>query len=116
MWFLLQVVYSAAGEIKLTFNKELENKQYLKLWYQASLVCSVVKNLPVMQEMQVWSLGREDPMEKEMAAHSSIIVWKISWTEEPGELQSMGSQRVRHDWATNTYLEGFLWFIVKHHF
>ena len=53
---------------------------------------------------QVWSLGREDPLEKEMATHSSILAWKISWTEEPGGLQYMGSQRVGHNWATNTYL------------
>ena len=49
-------------------------------------------------------LGWEDPLEKEMATHSSILAWKISWTEEPGGLQSMGSQRVSHDRATNTYL------------
>ena len=59
-----------------------------------------VKNLPVMQEAQVRSLSQEDPLEKEMAAHSSILAWKIPWTEEPGRLQSMGSQRVGHDWAT----------------
>ena len=61
---------------------------------------SVVKNLPAVketQEMQVRSLGREDALEKEMAAHSSILAWKIPWTEEPGGLQSMGSQRVGHD-------------------
>ena len=56
-----------------------------------------VKNLPVMQEAQVRSLSQEDPLEKEMAAHSSILAWKIPWTEEPGRLQSMGSQRVGHD-------------------
>ena len=50
-----------------------------------------------MQEMQVQSLGWEDPLEKEMATHSSILTWKISWTEEPGRLQSMGSQRVKYD-------------------
>ena len=58
---------------------------------------SVVKNLPAMQEAQemwVQSLGREDPLEKEMATHSSILAWRIPWTEEPGGLQSMGSQRV----------------------
>ena len=65
MWFLLQVVYSAAGEIKLTFNKELENKQYLKLWYQASLVCSVVKNLPAVQDTRVQSLVEEIPWRRE---------------------------------------------------
>ena len=53
-----------------------------------------------MQETQVWSLGWEDPLEKEMATHSSIIVWEIPWTEEPGGLQSMGHKRVRQDLAT----------------
>ena len=57
----------------------------------------MVKNPPVMQEMQVQSLGLEDPLEKEMATHSSILAWKIPCTEEPGRLQSTGSQRVRHD-------------------
>ena len=56
-----------------------------------------------MQEMLVQSLGQEDPLEEEMATHSSILAWRIPWTEEPGGLQSMGSQRVRHDWATNTH-------------
>ena len=56
-----------------------------------------VKNLPVMQEIWVQSLGQEDPLEKEMAIHSSTIAWKMPWTEEPGRLQSMGSQRVGHD-------------------
>ena len=51
-----------------------------------------VKNLPEMQETWVWSLGQEDPLEKEMATHSSILTWIISWTEEPGGLQSIGSQ------------------------
>ena len=62
----------------------------------ASLVSQLVKNLPAVQETWVQSLGWEDPLEKEMATHSSILAWKISWTEEPGELQSMGSQRVGH--------------------
>ena len=57
----------------------------------ASPVAQVVKNLPAMQETQVQSLGREDPLEKEMATHSRIHAWKILWTEEPGGLQSMGS-------------------------
>ena len=56
----------------------------------------VVKSLPVMQETWVQSLGQEDPLEKEMATHSSILAWRISWTEEPGGLQSVGSQRVKH--------------------
>ena len=60
-------------------------------------VAQTVKNLPAMQETWVRSLGREDPPETEMAIHSSTIAWKIRWTEEPGRLQSMGSQRVGHD-------------------
>ena len=56
-----------------------------------------VKNPPAMQETQVPSLGQEDPLEKGMATHSSTLAWKISWTEETGRLQSMGSQRVGHD-------------------
>ena len=62
-----------------------------------SLVAQRAKNLPAKQETWVWSLGWEDPLEKRMATHSSILVWRIPWTEEPGGLQSMGSQRVRHD-------------------
>ena len=54
-----------------------------------------------MQETRVQSLGWEDPLEKEMATHSSTLAWRIPWTEEPGRLQSMGSQRVRHDWVTS---------------
>ena len=56
-----------------------------------------VKRLPAMQETRVPSLGLEDPLEKEMATHSSTLAWKIPWTEEPGRLQSMGSQTVEHD-------------------
>ena len=62
----------------------------------------VVKNLPARQETRVWSLDWEDPLEKGMATHFSILARRIPWTEEPVGLQSMGSQRVRHDWATNT--------------
>ena len=77
------------------------------LWSQsltagASPVTQTVKNLPAMQETQVQSLGQEDPLEKGIATHSSILAWRIPWTEEPGGLQSMGSQRVRHDCVTNT--------------
>ena len=62
----------------------------------------LVKNLPAKQETWVWSLGQEDPLEKGMAAHSSICAWRIPWTEEPGELQFMGSQKVGHNWVTGT--------------
>ena len=65
----------------------------------ASLVAQMVKNLPAAQETQVQFLGWEDPLEKEMATHSSIPAWKISWTQEPGRLQYMGLQRVKHNWA-----------------
>ena len=61
---------------------------------------SVVKDPPVVQETQIHSLGQEDPLEKGMVTHSSILAWEIPWTQEPGGLQSMGSQRVRHSWAT----------------
>ena len=63
----------------------------------ASPVAQMVKRLPAMQETRVRSLGWEDPLEKEMATHSSTLAWKIAWMEEPGRLQSMGSQRVGHD-------------------
>ena len=62
-----------------------------------SLVVQMVKSLPAMQETTVRSLGWEDPLEKEMATHSNTLVWKIPWMEEPGRLQPMGSQRVRHN-------------------
>ena len=62
-----------------------------------SLVAQMVKHLPAMQETQVRFLGQDDPLEKEMATHSSILAWEIPWAEEPGRLQSMGSQRIRHD-------------------
>ena len=64
------------------------------------LVVQLVKNPTAMQETWVWSLGWEDPLEEDKATHSSILAWRISWTEDPGGLQSMGSQRVRHNWAT----------------
>ena len=60
-------------------------------------VAQMVKNLPAMQETWVRILGQEDPLEKEMATHSSILAWRIPWTEEPGRLQSTGLQRVRHN-------------------
>ena len=69
----------------------------------ASLVAQTLKNLPAMQKTQVRSLDREDPLEKEMATHSSILAWRIPWTEEPAQLQSMMLQRVRCDPVTNTF-------------
>jgi len=67
------------------------------IYIWASLVAHTVKNLPAMQETWALSLGWEDPMEKGMATHSCILAWRSAWTEVPGELQSMGSKRVRHD-------------------
>ena len=62
----------------------------------SSLVAQMVKNLPAMQKTWVRSLGREDPLEKEIATHSNVLAWRTSWTEEPGRLQSVGSQTVSH--------------------
>ena len=74
----------------------------------AFLVAQMVKNLPAMQETQVQFLGQEDPLEKEMATDSSILAWRIPWTEEPGGLQSMVSKRVGHGWAIfRVTLRGF---------
>ena len=69
----------------------------------ASLVAQRVNNLPAMQETGVQSLGQEDALKKGIASHSSILAWRILWTENPDGLHSMGLQRVRHDWATNTH-------------
>ena len=76
----------------------------------------MVKHLPTMRETQVRSLDREDPLEKEMAAHSSTLAWKIPWTEESDRLQSMGSQRVRHYWVTSLslYMSPQRWFFFSY--
>ena len=84
---------------------EASKEREVRHRFGASLVAQKVKNLPaVIQETPVQSLGWEDLLEKGMATHSSILVWRIPWTEGPGELQSMGSQRVRHDQVTNNLL------------
>ena len=69
----------------------------------ASFVTQMVKNLPAKPETQVQSLGQEEPLEKRMAPHSSVLAWRIPWTEAPGGPQPMGSQRVGQDWAINTF-------------
>ena len=74
---------------------------YHIIW--ASLVAQMVKNLPAVQETWLWSLGGEDLLKKGMTIPSSTLAWRILWTEEPGGLQSMGSQKVRRDWAINTH-------------
>ena len=74
----------------------MSNKSFPQILW-ASLVAQMVKNLPSMQETLVQPLGQEDPLEKGMATHSSILAWRIPWTEAPGGLQSMGSQRIGHN-------------------
>ena len=94
-------------EVKNTYS---ERKKFLLFlcfgWLvnllSTSLVAQTAKNLSAMQETQIQSLGQEDPLEMEMAIHFSILAWRIPWTEEPGRLQSMGLQRVGHDWVNNT--------------
>ena len=71
-----------------------------------------VKSLPAMWETWVQSLGQEDPLEKENVTQCSILAWKIPWTKEPGDLQSMGSQRVGHHWVTNTHSTLFILFLL----
>ena len=85
-------------------------------WLQyswASLVAQMVKNLPAMQETWDRYLGREDPLEKGMVSLSSILAWRIPWTEEPGGLQSMGSQRVGQDWGTFAFILCFFIYWVR---
>ena len=90
--------------------------------HRASLVAQTVKNLPAKKKKKknlpamrgtwVRSLGQEDPLEKEMATRSSILAWRIPWTEKPGGLQSTGSQRVGHDWATSLYIHTFFFIMI----
>ena len=77
--------------------KPIKGKRVAKYVHGASLVAQTVKHLPAMQETRVQSLGCEDPLEKEMSIHSSTLAWRFPWTEKPGRLQSMGSQRVGHN-------------------
>ena len=79
----------------LSWSPALRFVRYTVFW--ASLVAQRLKHLPAIRETWVQSLGQEDPLEKEMATHSSILAWRIPWTEEPGRLQSTGLQRVGHD-------------------
>ena len=99
--FKLDLETAEEPEIKLPTSvgssKKQKSSRKASASTRASLVAQSVKNLPAVQETQFQSLGWEDPVEKEMATHSSILSWKISWTEEPGGLQFMGLQRVRDD-------------------
>ena len=103
-WYLKKTVELTIFHMDLAHAKVMEIISIkLRIW-RAFLVAQTIKNLPAMQETWVWSLGGEDPLEKEMATHSSILVWRIPWTEEPGGLQSTGSQRVGLDWVTSLSL------------
>ena len=101
-WILYHLSHQGSPINYTSIKNYIKNKMsftvkcYLK--YRTSLVAQTVKHLSTMRETWVQSLGREDLLEKEMAIHSSTIAWKIPWTEEPGRLQSMGSQRVWHNW------------------
>ena len=89
---------------QLSSNRKSTNKLKLIFLFLASLVAQMVKRPPAMWETWVQSLGWEGNLEREMARYSSTLAWKIPWTEEPGKLQSMGSQRVTQDWATSLSL------------
>ena len=94
VWGRMDACVCIAESLHCSPETTTTNKNSYSLTFWASLVAQSVKNLPTVQETWVQSLGWEDPLEKEMATHSSILSWKISWTEEPGGLQSMGLQRV----------------------
>ena len=101
---LIFVLATLSFSLERETNREEEGPNHCSqvIFSEASLLAQSVKNLPALQETWVQSLGQEDPLEKEVVKHSSILAWEIPWTEEPGGLQSMGSERVRHDWTTNT--------------
>ena len=91
------------SQLELLFTLNLFSFVVLKLVHATLSLAQTVKHLSTMRETRVQSLGWEDPLEKEMAIHSRTIAWKIPWTEEPGQLQPTGSQRVGHDWATSLH-------------
>ena len=93
----------SAHRIFATDPKISQNTLLHDIWCHITLVAQMVKNLVAMWETSVQSLGWEDPLEQGIASHSSILAWRIPWIEEPSRLQSMESQRVRHDWVTFTF-------------
>ena len=93
-WVEISIVNQCQNTILLKIN---QNVNFLGDLSMASLVAQMVKHLPAMRDTRVQSLGWEDPLEKEIGTHSSILAWKIPWKEEPGGLWSMGSQRLGHD-------------------
>ena len=97
---VLAIINSATTKPLNLWLLNFYNSMLTDFLFNPLMVAQRLKHLPAMRETWVWSLGWEDPLEKEMATHSCILAWRIPWMEEPGGLQSMGSHRVGHDWAT----------------
>ena len=104
IWQWMGTTGNFGAPVKVSFVKIHQAMHMVR----TSLLAQMVKRLSTMQETWVQSLDWEDPLEKEMAIHSSTLAWKIPWTEEPGRLQSMGSQRVGHDWVTSLHFTSSL--------
>ena len=102
-------------EVRCSMSKKELAPLIFGVYLSSSLVAQMVKNLPAMKETWVQSLGQEDTLEKGMATHYSILAWRIPWTEKPGGLQSMGSQIVRHNWATNTFTSFIQSYMIPGH-
>ena len=115
--FLTYIQISQKAGHVVWYSHLVKNFPKFVVIHTASLVAQMVKRLPKMRETWFQFLGREVPLEKEMETHSSILAWKIPWTEEPGRLQSMLSQRVGHDWVTelNWTKLGNHWFNFYHY-
>ena len=97
-WYLISIIRIVSWTTEKNKDKiSLKKLQLYKTGF--SLMTQMVKDLSTRLQTQVWSLGRDDPLEKGMETHSSILAWRMPWTEEPGSLQSMGSQRVIRDWS-----------------
>ena len=118
VYFSFQLLYSSLLIFKKYFIPLADTlSSSIPLSCSLNILGRRLKHLPAMWETRVRPLGWEDPLEKEMATHSSILAWKIPWTEEPGGLYSMGWQRVGHDWVTSLhYFEHFMLKIAYLHF
>ena len=98
------ILHILSSKISL-YREILPNTVITSVWFELSIFTTwkMIKNLPAMQEMRIQPLGQEDPLEKETATDSSILAWRIPWTEESGSLWSTGSHRARQDWDTFTF-------------